>query len=57
MPIRIRQRRSLGNGFNVSISKRGPRVGYRRGRASVSEGTGGSRFGFRLFKGVSWRNR
>lgn len=57
MPFRYYRRRSLGGGFNLAITNRGPRLGYRRGRVSVTDGLTGPRFGIQLLRGLWWRNR
>lgn len=54
MPFRFYRRKSLGNGLWVGLSKRGPSIGRRGRRGSVSlsrRGIGGS---IRLMRGLSY---
>jgi hypothetical protein len=52
--FQYRRRQSLGGGFYGSMTNAGPRLGYRRGRATVSVGRTGLYAAVRLLRGLSY---
>lgn len=54
MGFRFQRRKSLGRGFWVGASKRGPSVGRRGRRGSVSVNRRGAGGSLRILKGLSY---
>lgn len=54
MPFRFYRRKSLGRGFWVGMGKRGPSIGRRGRRGSVSAASGGVGGSVRILKGLSY---
>ncbi len=54
MPFRFYRRKSLGRGLWVGVGKRGPSIGHRGRRGSVSLGRGGVGASVRILKGLSY---
>lgn len=54
MPFRFYQRKSLGKGFWLGLSKSGPSFGRRGKRGSLSMGSRGPSASVRLASGLSY---
>ncbi len=50
--LRYRRSRSLGRGYRLTVTNKGPRLGYRKGPISTSEGIGGNYSAVRIMRGL-----
>jgi hypothetical protein len=57
MGLRYQRRRELGRGLFITVGNRGPRIGARRGRLTVSAGATGLSLAVRILRGLSYRSK